>query len=155
MNGGTVVIGIGHPYRSDDGVGPAVVDLLGRDGAATLHLAVSSGEPVELIEAWDGADTVVLVDAAYDPHGQPGHVHRLSVEGPAGLTMTPTPATSSHAVGLDATLALARALDRMPGRIVLYVVEVADVAFGAELSAPVAAAAHTVADEIRRTATIT
>ncbi len=45
-------------------------------------------------------------------------------------------------------IALARALDRLPARLMLYAVEVADTGFGVGLSPDVADAARLIADEI-------
>src|SRR5437763_17171084 len=52
---------------------------------------------------------------------------------------------SSHGLGLDDAIALAAALDRMPGRLVVHAIEAADLTQGPGLSPPVAAAVDTVA----------
>jgi hydrogenase maturation protease len=148
MTARTIVIGVGHPYRRDDGVGPAVIDLLATDLPAGLACTVSSGEPTELIEAWYGNETAIVVDAVRRPHAEPGRIHRLVADTSLNDVELPGVA-STHGIGLGHTLALARALDRTPGRLVVYAIEVADVGYGIGLSAPVAAAAATVANRIR------
>ena len=65
-----VVIGIGHPYRKDDGVGPAVVELLRNRGQENATLVESDGEAAALIALWDRQRLAILVDAiqADPPH---------------------------------------------------------------------------------------
>ena len=52
---------------------------------------------------------------------------------------------SSHGLGLDEAVALALALDRMPGRLVVHAIEAADLTQGPGLTPTVAAAVPTVA----------
>ena len=147
----TVVIGVGNPYRRDDGVGSAVAELL-RD-LPGVEVAQSLGETTDLMELWDGADLAILVDAILvdailvdavrtDP-ARPGRIHRLSVPA-AGCG-----AASTHGPGLGEAVELARVLDRLPARLVLYAVEVTDVGHGRGLSLPVAAASRRLAERIR------
>jgi hydrogenase maturation protease len=143
-----LVIGLGHPYRSDDGVGPRVIELLADRRPAGLSWTASTGEPAELIEAWESSDTVIIVDALCVPDAEPGRVHHLLID-PGRVTDLDLPASAStHGFELGQTLDLAQALNRLPARIVLYAIEVADVSFGDHLSAPVAVAARSVADQL-------
>jgi hydrogenase maturation protease len=141
-----VVIGVGNPYRRDDGLGPAVVSLLRDRGLGQIEVAESDGEPSRLIELWTGASLAVVVDAILTRPAHPGRVHRLSAYHPA-VTAGAT-AASSHGVSLGEAVDLARALDRMPERLLLLAVEAEDVGFGVGLSQPVADAVVAVADEI-------
>jgi hydrogenase maturation protease len=138
----TVVIGVGNPYRRDDGVGPAVADRLRGYGLPDLEVARSLGETTELIELWRGADVAVVVDAVRAGAPRPGRIHRLAV------TSAPAGAASSHGLGLGEAIELARVLDRLPDRLVLYAVEVAEVGHGHGLTPAVADAARRLADRI-------
>jgi hydrogenase maturation protease len=139
------VIGVGNPWRTDDGAGPAVARALrGRLGPG-VRVVERTGEATELIEALDGAATAILVDAV-SSGGPPGTVHRLPG---AVLAAAPAPA-STHGLSLGHALDLARALRRLPGRVVLYGIEVADVGHGDALSPAVARAVGRVADLIVR-----
>jgi hydrogenase maturation protease len=138
-----IVIGVGHPYRRDDGVGPRVIELLRALGLPDDVLAVSLGETTELMDLWDGADLAVLVDAVRSDAGHPGRVHRLAMFDPPAER-----SRAAHGLDLGEAVELARVLGRLPGRLVFYAVEVDDVAYGTGLSAPVAAAAQRVAHEI-------
>ena len=140
--GRSIVIGVGNIYRLDDGVGPAVVQRLqGHDlGGATL--AESDGEPSQLLELWTGAGLAVVIDAVRTRQPQPGRIHRWRLGGDEPRTTGPA---SSHAVDLGDAVALALALDRMPGTLVVYAVEVGSSGFGTGLTPPVEAAADAVA----------
>ncbi len=103
------------------------------------------GEPVDLIEAWDGVDAVVVADAVASG-GEPGEVHRIdAVAGPLPAALA---GHSTHALGLAEAVELARALDRLPARLVVYGIEAASFETGAEPSAAVLAAAERVADAV-------
>ncbi|MFI7542466.1 hydrogenase maturation protease [Actinoplanes sp. NPDC049599] len=149
--GRRVVIGVGNEYRRDDGFGPLVVSgLIGRQAAdrrlAEVELRFSDGEPTRLLDLWTGAAVAVVVDAVLDDAGHAGRHHELVLDaldalgagGPAG----------SHAVGLGSTVALGRALDRLPGRLVVLAVSGTDFGFGQGLTAPVAAAVPPVTERV-------
>jgi hydrogenase maturation protease len=140
-----IVIGVGNPFRHDDGVGPAVVDLLRDKTLPGVALATSLGETDDLIDRWDGYGLVVLVDAVRAWPAHPGRVHRLAVPHAGGERAR---AASSHGIDLGQAVELARELGRLPERLVLYAVEAADVGHGVGLSAAVAEAAERLADEI-------
>ena len=135
-----VVIAVGNDLRRDDGVGPAVVARVEEALPADVGVVVVDGEPSRLVDAWTGTAVAVVVDAVRS--GAPaGTVHRLRVH-PDGEPL-PAPgrgASSSHAAGVAEAVALGRALERMPGRLVVVGVEVAAVGDGPGLSGPVAAA---------------
>ncbi|MFR0354671.1 hydrogenase maturation protease [Streptomyces sediminimaris] len=136
------VIGVGNEFRRDDGVGWAVLARL-RERAARRPLppgtvpATCDGDPGRLIGLWEDADLAVVVDAAHAHPGTPGRVHRLELD---GEDLAGPPTTSSHGLGLGEAVELARALGKLPGRLVVYAVEGADGALGTGLSPAVEAA---------------
>ncbi|MCE7004666.1 hydrogenase maturation protease [Kibdelosporangium philippinense] len=132
----TVVIGIGNPYRCDDGVGPAVADQLRRLSLPDVETVIADGEPVQLLDAWTGAELAIVVDAVLCDPAEPGRIHRTDIE---GITSFPG-ATSSHGLGVPEAVLLGSALDRLPARLVVYAVEAACLDFGTDLSPPVTAA---------------
>lgn len=137
MSRRVVVIGVGNPLRGDDGIGPATVEALrGRVPEDTV-LVVSDGEPARMLDLWRGADAVVLVEALRASRARPGQLHTLTPAEAAGRALG---TASTHAFGLGECLALAEALDRLPPRLVVHAVEVADVALGAGLSEAVRSA---------------
>jgi hydrogenase maturation protease len=68
-----VVIGIGNPYRRDDGIGPTVADAIGGLHLPGVRVVLSDGEPVSLLAAWENADLAIVVDAIrHEPSPRPG-----------------------------------------------------------------------------------
>jgi hydrogenase maturation protease len=136
------VIGVGNELRGDDGAGPAVVCRL-----RSMGLAVDCcGGGLELLELWQGAAVAIVVDAVATG-APPGTIHRLE----AGAERLPTGAAPSgtHALGLSETIEFARAMGRLPPRVVVYGIEAETFELGAPLSAPVSAALPVVAARVR------
>lgn len=139
-----VVIGVGNEFRRDDGIGPEVVSRLQGQAPEGVWLVVSDGDPTRMIEAWTGASLAVVIDAVLadappaSPSPFPGRLHRIVVDRALGSDVQPV---SSHGFGLGQSVALARALDRMPDRLIVHAVEAADVRQGVGLSPAVAEAA--------------
>jgi hydrogenase maturation protease len=133
-----VVIGVGNEFRRDDGVGPEVLARLRAQVADSVQLVLSDGEPARLIEAWAGATLAVVVDAIRGDQATTGQMHRIVVD-QADLEQVNT--VSSHGLGLGDAIGLARALDLMPGRLVVHAIEAADFSFGLGLTPAVAAGA--------------
>ena len=104
------------------------------------------GEPTGLIDAWEGADAVWLVDAV-SSGAEPGTVHRLDaseLELPAALFDT-----STHHVG-PGRGGRARACARpAPRATIVYGIEGASFETGETLSPEVEAAATRVAEVVR------
>ena len=124
---GPLVIGIGNPWRGDDGIGHAVVDALA--GTPGLTTAKSHGEPAELMDLWQGHNPVILVDAIVTG-AAPGALHRLDAREPL-----PRGARySSHGIGLAEAVELARSLGELPETLIVHGIEPAGLADGAGLS---------------------
>jgi hydrogenase maturation protease len=138
-----VVIGIGNPYRRDDGVGPALAERLTRLGVSGVDVRVLDGEPTGLLEAWTGAKLAIVVDAVLSQPARPGQIQRTSL-----ADLHRAPAASSHGMGVPEAVELGAVLDRLPERLVVYAVEAADVGFGTELSPEVAAALPELLDAV-------
>lgn len=136
LTGGAVVIGIGNSFRRDDGIGLAVADRIAERRLPGVHVMTATGEPAALLDAWTGAARAVVVDAAAGDDATPGRVRRWSAD---DLDAAAT-AVSSHALGLAQTTALGRALGRMPAKLVVFTVEIADSGHGVGLTPAVAAA---------------
>jgi hydrogenase maturation protease len=132
-----VIIGVGNEFRRDDGAGPQVVARLRGRVPDGVQLMVSDGEPAGLIEAWHGASLAVVIDAVRAEPAAPGRLHRLVLDGAGAGQAHPV---SSHGVGLGDAIRLARALQRLPERLIVHAVEAADMSQGPGLTAAVAAA---------------
>lgn len=143
----TLVIGLGNLFRGDDGVGLVVARRLRELEIPNVTVREESGEGASLIEAWKDAANVILIDAAQSS-ALPGTVHCLDAN------RSPVPSRffyySTHAFSVAEAVELARALDQLPPRLVLYGIEGRDFAAGEKLSHDVAAAAELLADRLRQ-----
>ncbi len=142
----TLVIGIGNPDRGDDGVGPAVavrVAALGLPGVRVVPLA----DPVRLVDLWEGESAVVVVDAVRVEPGDGPRVVRLDV----GEERLPGWAScgGTHAFSVASAVELARALGRLPERLVVVGVAGCDFENGHGLSPDVRARVETAVEEVR------
>ena len=141
--GSHLIIGIGNRYRSDDALGPLVADRMAAKGLAAIE---HGGDGPGLIEAWAGAETVILVDAmkSVAPAGTIRRIAAHEEPVPAGLFHY-----STHQLGLAEAVEMARTLGRLPPRLILYGVEGTAFGFGEALTPDVAAALDTVCRHIR------
>jgi len=132
-------------YRGDDGVGLSVASLVRGRVPADVAVLECEQEPTRLLDAWEGADVAVVVDAVLSG-AEPGSIHRFDV------SADPVPArmfrSSTHAFGIGDAVELGRALGRLPARVVVFGIEGADFGLGAELTDPVAAAVESVAQAV-------
>jgi hydrogenase maturation protease len=127
-----LVIGIGNAYRRDDGVGlVAARRLKNQRSRRSFRVLEHSGEGADLMDCWEGADAVILIDAVRSG-AKPGTLHRWN----AGRRPLParTFRGSSHAFSLVAAVELARVLRRLPAHLIVYGVEGQDFRAGTELS---------------------
>ncbi len=139
---GLLVIGVGNAYGRDDGAGLAAARRLAGEAGASAVLREMSGEGTALIEAWEGADTVVLVDAVSSgaPPGTLLYLDAGAAPVPAGWFRY-----STHAFGAAEAIELARVLGRLPRRLIVVGIEGARFDAGVGLSSEVAAAVEDVA----------
>ena len=127
----TVVIGVGNDFRGDDAAGREVARRVHERVPNELEVVVCELEPTRLIDAWDGAEAVFVVDAVASG-ADPGTVHRFDA------TTEAVPSrefrSSTHALGICETIELARAIGKLPPRIVVFGIEGEAFGSGAELS---------------------
>jgi len=133
-----IVMGVGNDMRRDDGIGLAVVRRATEDLALTVESAILDGEPTRMIDAWEPFDAAIVVDAVCTG-AAPGTIHRFDVTGGDDVPSR-TDRPSSHALGIGESVALGRALDRLPERVVVIGIEGEDFGDGPDLSPAVAAA---------------
>lgn len=145
----TLVVGVGHPDRGDDGVGPYVArELLAAWSGVPppgVEVLVWSGDPLGLLDRLAGVDRLVLIDAVVTG-AAPGTVQRFAADAP----FVTAPAASSHGIGLAEALALGRALGRLPPAVEVWGVEATAFAAGAAMTPAVAAAGAAVAARLVR-----
>jgi hydrogenase maturation protease len=137
-----LVVGLGSTDRGDDAVGSEVARAVAAQGIASVRV-VEHEDPTALLDLWNGYDVVVVVDAVLS--GAPaGTVHELETGEGAGplpaQTWAATGRGGTHAIGVAEAIELARALHRLPARVVVVGVEAAGFEYGAPLSPSVAGA---------------
>lgn len=130
MSPRAVVIGVGNEWRGDDGAGIAAARQVRARLARQVVVHELDGEPARLLDAWDGAELAIVIDAVRSgaPAGSVRRIDAASLEsaGPAG---------SSHGGGIGTAYRLGRALGRLPQRLVVLGIEVDETAHGRVLSA--------------------
>lgn len=112
----TRVIGIGAEDRGDDAAGLLVARLLQVAAPPGVEVYESAGDAGRLLELLEGADRVVLVDAARGA-GAPGTVERV----PLGAAL-PSSVHSTHGLRLAEALGVASELGSLPPVVRVYVV---------------------------------
>ena len=126
-----ILIGVGNAWRGDDGAGLAVARRVRELSPAGVEVREVEGDATALVEAWSGAEGVVVVDAA-ESGAPPGTVRRFDAR------TRPLPVrslrSSTHAFGVSDAVELARALNRLPARLDVYAIEGASFAAGQGLS---------------------
>jgi len=147
VSGGRLLLGMGNPLRGDDAAGLLVARALRERGPAGWDVLELEGEPVDLIAAWEGAELALVADAVA-PAGEPGRVHCFdAAEGPLPAALA---GASTHALGLAEAVELARALERLPGRLLVCGIEAEGFALGAEPCAAVRTTAERLAERLLR-----
>ena len=141
----TLIIGLGNEYRGDDAVGLIVARRLREAAPESVRVLEESGEGAALLESWQDADTVILIDAVHSG-AKPGTIHRFDAH------VQPIARKffrfSTHAFGVAEAVELARALGRLPPRLIVYGVEGKSFEAGVGLSPEVEAAAQEVAERV-------
>ncbi len=134
-----VLIGVGNPYRQDDGIGPALAAAIAALDPPGVNVLACDGEPSRLLDAWTGAELAVVVDATrHGDGGTPGRIRRFTEDRLADADSSGS--ASTHGLGLADAVELGRALAQLPERLVVFAVEAQDIGYGNQLSPPVAAA---------------
>jgi len=136
-----LIIGCGNRERSDDGAGILVAERLREFG---IKADTHTGEALDLIEAWNGADDVIVIDAVVT--GAPVG----AVQAWDGRQLLPPVSTtaSTHGLGVAEAIKLAHVLDRLPTRLRVYGIEGQRFEPGAEISPEVQRAAEEVVRRI-------
>lgn len=131
----TLVIGVGNEYRGDDAIGLIVARRIHALALPQVRVIESDGEGTRLMESWQGAERVILIDAVCSDT-TPGTIHRFAAHEeklPAKLF-----ATSTHAFGVAEAIELSQTLGHLPPRLIVLGLEGRNFGLGALLSIQVA-----------------
>jgi hydrogenase maturation protease len=136
-----LIIGCGNRDRGDDGAGIIVAERLQELGVKS---EIRTGEALALIDVWNGADDVVVVDAVVT--GSPAGKVWLWDSGQ--ITTQLRLSVSTHGFGVAEAIKLARILDVLPKRLRVFGIEGQRFDFGSEISPEVMSAVEEVAQQI-------
>jgi hydrogenase maturation protease len=127
----TLILGLGNPILSDDGIGchvaMALEDRLQEPEADVLEASIAG---LDFLDLLTGYDKVIIIDAIQTGAGTPGQIYRLEPEILADTRHAGTP----HDVNLATALELGRELQLpLPQQVIIFAIEVKDVtSFGEE-----------------------
>jgi len=147
------VLGIGNILVGDDGFGPRVLEELGKRQIPQNVELIDAGVGGMAILSWiEDADKIIIIDSVQTGNEPAGTVYRFTDKEmpPSDMFML-----SLHDLNLVDTINIGRVVQKMPGEIIIYGVEVVRLAeFTREMSPEVEAAVTEVADlvmeEIRK-----
>ena len=148
----TLVIGLGNPILTDDGVGVkvayAVKDTLALRGRNDVIVIEASVGGLRLMEMMAGYERVILVDAIQTPDNQPGTILRLTLDDISSAVPTQHSA-SAHDMNLPTALELGRQLGLdLPQITEIFAIEAEDVVTFGETCTPSVDAAIPIVTEL-------
>jgi hydrogenase maturation protease len=139
----TLVLGLGNPILTDDGVGVRVAEAVRQalPPEAPVEVSEAGLGGLTLMERMVGYERVILIDALQAPQAQPGRIRRLTL---ADLEAShPTQhATSAHDTSLVTALAVGRRMGLpLPRQVVICAIEVENTVDFSDQPTPAVAAA--------------
>ena len=142
----TLVVGLGNPILTDDGVGVKVAYAVEQAVLATsrddIDVIEASAGGLRLMEMMIGYDRLVLIDAFSSSNGhQPGRIHQLTFDDLQEISPTQH-STCAHDTSFVTAIEMGRTIGlKLPTMISIYGIEVENLyEFGDEPTPAVAAA---------------
>lgn len=139
------VVGVGNLVHTDDGLGVHAIQNLQTDARVPEGVALIDGGTfgLELLAYLQGCSRLILIDAA-DVGREPGALVRFAGEDLIGLPG----GASVHQLGVADLLATLPLVSDAPPEIVLLGAQPGSTDWGADLTAPVAAALGKIVDAV-------
>jgi len=130
----TLVLGVGNPIITDDGVGIQVAhEVANQLNDPRVTVAETSAAGLSLLDSIVGYDRVIIIDAIQTEKGEAGQIYRMST---ADFSLTKH-FSSPHQINLATALELGRMLGlAMPQRITVFAVEAKDITSFSEKCTP-------------------
>ena len=144
----TLVLGVGNPILSDDGVGIHVARLLKEKNLPDVEIDELPASGLELLDMVHGYERVIIIDSIKTDDGRPGTLYELKEE---NFERT-IHGSSPHGINIPTALAMGRKIipNQMPRDILFFAIEAKDtINVSEKLTMEVAAA---VPDIVRRIA---
>jgi hydrogenase maturation protease len=130
----TLVLGLGNPILSDDGVGIRVAhEVANQVRSSQITVSETNVAGLGLLDSIVGYYKVVIIDAIQTEKGQAGQIYRMGIE-----DFSPTKHFSSpHQINLATALELGKMLNlEMPREITVFGVEAKDITSFSEKCTP-------------------
>ena len=130
----TLVLGLGNPILTDDGVGPQVAkDLEGRLNQQEITVMEGSLGGLNLLDLLVGYDRAIIIDAIETVGGKAGQIYRLDLEAFDATRH----AASVHDINFATALELGKRLGlALPQQIDIFAIEVVDTSRFSEKCTP-------------------
>ena len=143
----TLILGIGNPILSDDGVGIKIVRRIAEQTSRKdIEIKETCVGGFSIIDEIAGYQKVIMVDAVRTREGKPGNIYRFTPDDFKSSIHLSTPHTIDFATAM--TLAQKYGYD-LPESIEIYGIEVEDTtSFGEDCTPRIRDAACKVVDEI-------
>jgi hydrogenase maturation protease len=134
-----LVLGVGNPIGTDDGVGIHVARELKKLNLEGVEVEELPASGLELLDMVVGHDKVIIVDAIRTAGGCPGEFYTLSEDD----FVRSVHGASPHGINIPTALAMGRKVvpDQMPKELVFVAVEVEDIENVSDKMTPKVAAA--------------
>lgn len=128
-----LIIGIGNPMRGDDGAGWAVIDKLEKQVTVEM-LCKQKGDISELLDLFARHSTVYIIDASLSnaPPGSWQRIDALRQSLPIESNQT-----STHGFNISQVIALAKNLNQLPIKLIIYAIAAECYDMSETLSPPV------------------
>jgi hydrogenase maturation protease len=129
-----LVLGIGNPILSDDGVGIKVAHEVGKNlNDPQIAVSETSAAGLSLLDSMLGYDKVIIIDAIQTKEGKAGQIYRMKPEDFSSAKRLSSP----HQINLVAALELGKMLSlAMPREISVFAVEAKEIASFSEKCTP-------------------
>ncbi len=118
----TLILGIGNPILTDDGVGIKIAQKL-KEERPELEVVETGEAGLTLLDLVVGYDRLIIIDSIKTGQGKPGQVYKLELE-----DLKPAmDFSSSHGIDIATAFKLGQRLGyRMPKSVSIYAVEMKD-----------------------------
>lgn len=131
-----ILVGLGHPDRGDDSLGPRAIETL-KKRLPEVYMTSILGDVASLIDIFATHREVILIDAVYSSNSPSGTVYRLDKNLHQGLAQSCR--SSTHAFDLSQVIEIANNLNSLPDKLIIFGIEGANFNVGDGLSPQVAA----------------
>jgi hydrogenase maturation protease len=130
----TLVLGIGNPILSDDGVGIMVAHEVAENlNDPQITVSETSAAGLSLLDSLLGYDKVIIIDAIQTEEGKAGQIYRMKPEDFSSAKRVSSP----HQINLVTALELAKMLNlAMPREVIVFAIEAKDTATFSEKCTP-------------------